>query len=418
MKRGLNDWLVWQESLNPAEIELKLERVTAVLNDLQLPRPAHVISVAGTNGKGSSVALFEQIFCDAGVGVGCYTSPHIWRYNERIRVDGQPVDDEVIVAAFERIEACRGEIPLTFFEYGTLAALVVFAECNIEVAVLEVGLGGRLDAVNAIDSDASLITTIGLDHQQWLGSTREAIGHEKAGIMRGGAPTVFSGDDIPDSVRKHAESCGARLSVAGEEFLAKKRGERWSFRSAGLAIEDLPMPALAGQHQMANAAGVIAVLAELGLNHLLTRENLRASLRGVSVAGRLQRIGGAPEAIVDVAHNPQSARVLGQFLAANAIAGKTLAICGMLKDKDVEMTLEPLISHVDRWFATGIKSSRGLDGAALGQIVAGCAQKPCHVADSVELALAAALAEAQPQDRLLIFGSFYIAGPVLDRLGI
>lgn len=418
MKRGLQDWLDWQESLHPAEIELKLERVASVLHALQLPRPAHVISVAGTNGKGSSVALLEQIAHDGGAKVGCYTSPHIWRYNERIRVDAKPVGDAVIVRAFERIEACRGDVPLTFFEYGTLASLVVFAECGVDTAILEVGLGGRLDAVNAIDADAALITTIGLDHQQWLGSTREAIGHEKAGIMRGGAPAVFSGDDIPNSVREHAQACGANLSVAGEEFSVSRNNDRWAWRSVGRTINDLPIPALAGQHQLANAAGVIAVLAELGFNKWLTPDHLSASLRAVRVSGRLQHINCEPEVIVDVAHNPQAAGVLGQFLAANPGSGRTLAICGMLKDKDVQATLMPLLDEVDCWFATGIKSSRGLDGVSLAQIVAQCAQKPCHVSESVEYALEAALAEAQPHDRLLIFGSFYIAGPVLDRLGI
>ncbi len=304
----LNDWLAWQETLHPKAIDLGLERVREVAARLGLLAPKHVvISVAGTNGKGSSVAMLEAILACAGLRVGAYTSPHLWQYNERIRIDRQPVDDAVLVASFARIDAARGDISLSYFEFGTLAALDILQRADVDVAVLEVGLGGRLDAVNIVDADCALVTGIGIDHVEWLGPDRESIGREKAGIFRGGRPAVCSDPQPPASLRAVAQDCGAIWYGLGEQFGYARTGEVWDWWGPNLRLDGLPLPALPGPFQLQNAAGVVMALQTLGARLPVSVQALQAGLRAARVAGRFTVVPGPFETIFDVAHNPHAA---------------------------------------------------------------------------------------------------------------
>jgi len=319
----LSAWLTWLESLSPNEIDLGLERVREVLERLEVPVAEHVIIVAGTNGKGSSVAMMSALLRAAGKRVGAYTSPHMIDYNERIVVQGQPASDDEIVAAFEKIEAVRKGVPLTYFEYGTLAAFVVFAEAALDVWVLEVGMGGRLDATNVVEPTAALITTVSLDHCDWLGHDVETIAIEKAGVMRTDIPTVFGDVDIPESILRRAAECRANLFCAGQDFdLHLSERGAWSWRGPTRAIEDLARPGLHGDFQIRNAAAVLMLLESAGLASNIDAALINKVLPGLSLAGRLQRmqISGLcstkNEWLIDVAHNPAAANALASALEA------------------------------------------------------------------------------------------------------
>lgn len=416
----LADWLEYQQRVHPHAIELGLDRVRAVWQRLGAPAPAPVVfTVGGTNGKGSTVAFLEAMLAADGRRVGTYTSPHLLRYNERIRVLGEEVDDEALVAAFARIEAARGDIALTYFEYGTLAALWLFAQSRLDVAVLEVGLGGRLDAVNIIDADAAIVTTIALDHQAWLGNDRESIGREKAGIFREGRPAIIGEGDPPDSLVAEAMRIGADLRLAGRDFTAARDGPDagWEWRSDGEALV-LPAPALDAPCQIANASAAVAALYAL-------RDRLgwnpRAMASGVAqaqVGARLQRFRGTPELIVDVAHNPQAASVLAQWLRTKPAQGRTLAVFGALDDKDVLGIVTALVGTIDTWFLAGLdaESPRGLAAEALRETLAATGAVPLvgePVHADVASALEAAFASAGPDDRVIAFGSFFVAAAAL-----
>ena len=386
----------------------------AVATRLSLARPAPVVvTVGGTNGKGSTVAFLEAMLRAGGYRVGAYTSPHLIRYNERVRIDGADADDDALVASFERIEAARGDTPLTYFEYGTLAALELFARARVDVALLEVGLGGRLDAVNIVDADVSIVTTVDLDHQDWLGDDREAIAREKAGIFRAARPAVVGELEPPATLLAEIARIGALPQRAGVEYAVEALDAgcwRWTHED-GTTL-DLPQPLLEVRAQRTNAAAAIAALHALRDRLAISADAIAAGVRGASAPGRLQRSGGAIETIVDVAHNPQAARELAAWLGQHPAEGRTHAVFGALADKDVAGIVSALRDAVDAWHLAGLDrdSPRGLAAGALrgraGAIEA-------TVSDDVASALRAARAAARPGDRIVAFGSFFVASAAL-----
>ncbi|MBT8107282.1 MAG: bifunctional folylpolyglutamate synthase/dihydrofolate synthase [Gammaproteobacteria bacterium] len=399
----LSAWLTWLETLSPCEIDLGLERVQEVLSRLDLELAEHVLLIAGTNGKGSSVAMADALLRGAGYRVGAYTSPHVIDYNERISVGGRQAGDADIIAAFEAIEAVRNEVPLTYFEYGTLAAFVVFAGAALDVWILEVGMGGRLDATNVIDPTGVLITNVALDHCDWLGNDIETIAAEKAGVMRRGVPVVYGGDHPPQAIQSHAAKIGARLLLRGRDY----------------SLAAAPQPGLPGEFQKANAAAVLALLEAAGLADATAAALVAAVLPTVGLAGRGQRfVNEGVEWLLDVAHNPAAANVLAATLAAEEWRGRTIAVIGVLDDKDVEGIVGPLDAQIDLWIAVAADSQRALPAGELARRIANACGRPCLVANSIGEALHEARSEAAGNDRILVTGSFYLVGPVLEALGL
>ena len=419
--RRLADWLAWQETLHPNAIDLGLERLQRTLDRLGWRRPdCPVITVAGTNGKGSCVALTARILAEAGYRVATFTSPHLLRYNERITVDGVEVSDEALMAAFERIDAARGDETLTFFEFNAAAALLVFAEADLDAVVLEVGMGGRLDAVNVVDADVALVTSIDLDHCDWLGRDRETIGREKAGIFRAGRPAIFGARDLPASIREHARQLGADLQQLGRDFDWLPLGERWSWRGRTSEQRDLPAPALHGEIQYDNASAVLAALEALGSRLRVPRSAIERGLLTVTLPGRFQIVRRtrprAIEWILDVAHNPAAARTLAVQLAAKPARGRTIAVCGVLGDKDVEGIAKELRDSFDAWVIVGLQGGRALAPDVLAGRVRAIGAKVEAVAAGVAAGCRAAETLAQAGDRVVVFGSFLTVGPALALL--
>ena len=412
----LSDWLSRLETLSPHEIDLGLERVELVLDRLALAPPATVFHIAGTNGKGSSVAMLEALLRSSGARVGSFTSPHISRYNERIRVDGKEAGDEQIIAAFEKVEAVRGDEELTYFEFGTLAAMVVFAESGIDTVILEVGMGGRLDAVNAVEPDAGLITNISLDHCDWLGNDVASIALEKAGVMRSGKPIIFGARDMPPSILEHAEEVGARLIAAGRDFDWSIDGNQWAWQGLAHRLDGLDLPALVGEHQVGNAAAVLVLVESAGFDELLREELVNKALQQLRLDGRMQELKSGARWLLDVAHNPAAASVLSDTLRAESHSARTVAIIGMLDDKDVQGVVEPLADQVDHWIAVTAASPRAIDAGELARQVANTTNAACLVAGSLDAAISRAQELAGPDDRVLVTGSFYLVGPVLEAL--
>lgn len=410
---SLDDWLSWQEGLHPRSIDLGLERVADVAARLGLTAPAWpVITVAGTNGKGSSIALLDAIYRGAGYHTAVYTSPHLLHYSERVRIDGVPATDAALCAAFERIDRAREATSLTYFEFGTLAALLLFADCRPDVALLEVGMGGRLDAVNIVAADVALVTAIGIDHSAWLGDDREAIAREKAGILRAGRPAVCADPQPPASLRAQAAVLGASWYGLGEQFGYRRCGTTWTWQGPDSQLEDLPLPALAGAHQLDNAAGVLTVTGLLADRLPVARSAIEAGLRSVRLAGRYQVIDAAVPVILDVAHNPDAARVLAQQLRADTVAGRTWLVLGMLADKDAAAFAAVLDGVVDVWCLAALAGERGLPAATLAQRITGVAGA-VEQFDSVAAALAHALDTAAPADRIVASGSFLTVAQAL-----
>ena len=363
----LPEWLAWQETLHPSAIDLGLKRVAAVAGRMVCSQPAPLaITIGGTNGKGSCQAMLEAILLRAGYRVGCYSSPHLVRYNERIRLDGEPVSDEMLCQAFERIDRARGEESLTYFEFGTLAALDIMKRAPLDVALLEVGLGGRLDAVNLVDADAALISSIAVDHTDWLGPDRESIGREKAGIFRAGRPAVCGDANPPDSLRREAERQGALLRVLGEDFKVLQAGRRWHWQGERGRYRDLQHPALQGAHQLANAASVLMVLEMLDQRLPVSRRHIDAGLKWVSLPARIQRVSGRVEQVLDVSHNAQAALALVDTLRRAPVAGATHAVIGMMQDKDVTAFAESLATVVSHWYPVGLPVTRALQAPVHG----------------------------------------------------
>ena len=418
---SLAEWLAYLEGLHPAVIELGLERVEAVRARLKLTPRFPIFTVGGTNGKGSTCAFLEAMLRAAGFRVGCYTSPHLLAYNERVRIGGVPVADDDLCRAFAAVEAARGEVTLTYFEFGTLAAIWLFIEAGIEVAVLEVGMGGRLDAVNVFDPDIAVVTTVDLDHMAYLGPDREAIGREKAGIYRAGRFALCADHAPPESLLRHARAIGARLRCIDHEFGWEEKGTAWTFWHQGeegrLLLEDLPPPALPGIHQRDNAAAAIEALILASPWLWVAPQAIREGLRGVQLAGRFQVLPGRPRRILDVAHNPQGARVLAESLAADAASGKTVAVCAMLADKDMAGVVQALADKIDAWFVAGLPPPRGASSASLAGVVREVVPHvSCQAFQDVVEAYEAACGAATQDDRILIFGSFYTVAAVLAHL--
>ena len=411
----LQEWLSWQEQLHPNPIDLGLERSRRVLESLGLAKPPYrMLTVGGTNGKGSSVAFAEAMLRAGGYRVGAYTSPHILRYTERIRVEGQDVSDAELCASFERIERVRGEMSLTYFEFGTLAAFDILAQRGVEVAVLEVGLGGRLDAVNAVDPDAALVASVGLDHQDWLGPDRESIGYEKAGIYRRGRPAIYGDREPPASLLQHAGSIGARLQLLGRDFDWREEGGRWTWRGRNAVLRDLPGPALPGRIQYDNASAVIAALKSIEDLLPLTEQAVREGLTNAAVPARFQRMPGEVECIFDVAHNPDAARVLALNLEDMPAAGRTFGVMGMFRDKAAEEVARALAPRLDRWYLGGIEGARGQNAKDLGRRVR-AALPGAAIGEyaTVPDAYAAARQKATAGDRIVVFGSFQTVAAIL-----
>jgi dihydrofolate synthase / folylpolyglutamate synthase len=458
LPRSLEQWLAYQAQAHSQSIDLGLERLREALDRLQWQQPSvPVITVAGTNGKGSVTANCAAMLGAAGYRVGTFTSPHLCDYRERIRIHDRLVTSDELIWAFERIEAaCKGtagvarsaaptgaempdaappgerspraaklgegltrELSLTFFEYNALAAFLIFEAEKVDAWVLEVGLGGRLDAVNIVDSTVAVVVSIGLDHQEFLGTTLEAIAGEKAGIFRKGRSAVLGSRELPATLVDIAESLGATPKRLGIEFDYLREGSVWHYRGSRWELPNLPPPALAGSTQFANAATAVAVLEELEARLPVSPAAVARGLRSVCLPGRFQVIipgGGKPAWILDVAHNPDAAGVLARNLRELPSAGRTLAVCGVLADKDAAGIAAQLRDCFDAWWLASTDGARGVSAAVLAQRIAAEVAAPLAVADDVAAACMAALQAAAPEDRIVVFGSFHTVGPALHWL--
>lgn len=419
MHRSLTDWLDLQLNGHSQVIELGLERVAQVWEKLWPHAiPARVITVAGTNGKGSTVAMLEAILRAGHYRVGVYTSPHLFSYNERIKIDGELIDDDALCRLFTEIEQARGNIALTYFEYGTLAALLYFVQQRVDVMVLEVGLGGRLDAVNIIDADMAIISSIDIDHQAYLGDNREAIGFEKAGIMRPGGLAVY-GDRYPvQSVVEQAQNLSAHLNVFARDFDYSEEEHCWNWRGPARCIKGLPKPALRGRCQFNNAAQVIMALEMLAEYLPVTDDALCQGLTEVKLPGRMQIVSmGALEYVFDVAHNQQAVKELAVNIAGLAVKDKTWAICGMLADKCIQSTVEALKDRVDYWLFTGLKEARSFTTQQLREQVKNLAfDLNYQIMEQSDGAVRHIKSAARAGERVLVFGSFYTVAEVYPQV--
>lgn len=422
MTRTLDEWLAFIATLHPSAIALGLERVAAVASRMAIRIECPVITVAGTNGKGSTCAMLEAICRHAGFRTGLYTSPHLLRFNERVRIGGDEVSDDALVVAFEAVEAARAAeseaTPLTYFEFTTLAALRLFADARLDVLILEVGLGGRLDAVNIVDCDVAIVTTIDIDHVEFLGATREAIGREKAGIFRSGRPAICADADPPRSLVDHAAAIGALLWRIGVDFRYATEGTHWRYEGPGGARYGLPFPALRGAYQLANAATALAAVDALRERLPIAANAVRAGLVHVELPGRLQVVPGRPPIVLDVAHNAQAARNLAIALGAMGRFPQTFAVFGMLADKDLDAVAKALAPRIDRWYVGPLPGPRGASAARVAEAVAEAGVDAEKVAafDSIAQAFAVARNDANDTDRIAAFGSFLTVAAVLDEL--
>ncbi|HWL28148.1 MAG TPA: bifunctional tetrahydrofolate synthase/dihydrofolate synthase, partial [Burkholderiaceae bacterium] len=463
---NLQDWLAYLESLHRVSIDLGLDRIRAVLDKLQLQLPFVKITVGGTNGKGSTCAMLEAILLASGYKVGMYTSPHLVEFNERIQVNGEMATDEEIILQFQRIEATRGDISLSYFEYTTLAALMLFEERKVDAAVLEVGLGGRLDAVNVVDTDCAIITSVDIDHTQYLGDTREKIGFEKAHIFRRGRPAICADPMPPKTIIEHASAVGADLWLFGKDFNYSGDRQQWAYGGRQQRRSGLAYPSLRGANQLLNAAAALAALEALRPRLVVPQQAVRLGLSHVSLPGRLQIVPGTPVIVLDVAHNPHAAAALGQNLDAMSYFPATHAVVGMLNDKDIHGVIARLATRVTHWYCASLEGPRGTSGEDMARIVrevidstAGkarmednsrevkripsegtevaandgvavrpgvrAAAKPAALGQPVVVstfenpvqAFTAAQKQATGNDRILVFGSFATVGPVLHELG-
>lgn len=416
----LPEWLAYCEQLHPKNIDMGLERVRAVADAMHIHFDCPVITVAGTNGKGSTCAMLESILGQAGYRTGVYTSPHLVNFEERLRLNGQSVDAAELVASFASVERARAlngtEVSLTYFEFSTLAILDVMRRSPLDVVILEVGLGGRLDAVNIIDSDCAIITSVDLDHTELLGHDREQIGREKAGIMRTGCPVVVSDPMPPQSVLDRATEIGADLWRFGVDFNVSGDKQQWGWAGRGRRYSGLAYPALRGANQLVNAAGVLAALAALRERLPVTAQSVRSGFAFVELPGRFQIIPGQPTLVLDVAHNPHSVAALCANLDAMGFFPTTHAVFGAMADKDLAPMFAKLNPLIDNWYFTDLPTPRAATGAALrAQWQRQNTRKDTSASAHADpqQALQAAISAANPTDRIVVFGSFYTVGGIL-----
>ena len=419
--KTLSEWLAWQETLNPIEIDLGLDRVRIVLDRLPLKLPrGRIFVVAGTNGKGTCATTLAAILTRAGFRTGLYTSPHLIRYNERVAVDGRYASDAELVAAFELIESVREDVALTYFEFGTLAALLVFSACDCDALVLEVGLGGRLDAVNAVGADFSIITTVDFDHQQWLGGTLELIAAEKAGIIRPAKPAFYGDQPVPAAVRDRAAAVGAPLASLGEQFRCIANATNWDWYGEALAIRELPLPAGWGPEQLRNISVALAALEAFDPALVNDQQRISETIAQLQLPGRFQIVRREHEWILDVAHNPQAARALRdrlRRLEAPAVNSCTFVI-GMLADKPAAEFAAALADIGTLWIACPTGGNRGSDPEALMRRIAPVVHAPVVIEASVLAGLERAQRDTPAGGRVVVCGSFLAVGPALEWLGL
>lgn len=413
---SLAAWLAYLETLHPKAIALGLERVRDVLGRLPAHIDCPVITVGGTNGKGSTCAMLESIYRSAGYATGLYASPHLLRYNERIRIRGAEAGDEALVQSFNAVEDARGDVPLTYFEFGTLAALWLFARARLDVLVLEVGLGGRLDAVNAVDADVAVITSVDIDHVDYLGPTRDGIGREKAGIFRPSRPAICGDRDPPATVEATARDIGATLLVLGRDYDFTDERTQWRYRGPRGERYGLPVPALRGAYQLANASTALAAIDLLHDRLPVSAQGIREGLLAVVLPGRFQVLPGRPTVVLDVAHNPHAARALADALATMGFHPQTFAVCAMLADKDMRGVVDALRPRIDRWFVAGLPGARGGGPAGIRDalLAAGVDGDAVRAYDDVATAFRAAREDASEADRIVVFGSFFTVAAALD----
>ena len=412
---SLAAWLAYLETLHPKAISLGLERVRAVHDRLALAPACPVVTVTGTNGKGSTSAFLERMLSAGGYRVGLYTSPHLLRYNERVRIAGAEATDVELTAAFAAVEAVRQDIPLTYFEFGTLAALWLFARVQTDALVLEVGLGGRLDAVNIVDADVAVVTTVAIDHTDYLGLTREDIGREKAGIFRTGRVAVCADPDPPTALVDHARVIGAVLLRIGVDFGFVAGEMQWRYFGPGGARHGLPYPALRGVYQLANAAAALTALDALRAHLPVDMGAVRDALVSIELPGRFQVLPGRPVTVLDVAHNVQAARALADTVAAMGFHPQTLAVFGIMADKDVDAVIAALKPRVDQWLVATLPPPRGATAMLLRQRLeqAGIAPDAIRTFDDAGAAYRAAREIAAEADRIIVFGSFLTVAAAL-----
>ncbi|HID81020.1 MAG TPA: bifunctional tetrahydrofolate synthase/dihydrofolate synthase [Chromatiales bacterium] len=410
----LKDWLEWQVSLHPREIDLGLERVGKVADQLGLLNPDfHIITVSGTNGKGSCVAMLRSIMQAAGVKTGCYTSPHIHLYNERININGEDVSDDEIMQAFERIDQARDAISLSYFEFATLAGLDLFSRAEIDVAILEVGLGGRLDAVNILDADIALVTHIAVDHVDWLGDDLDQIAAEKAGIARPGKPLICADHDPPSGLVKTANEMAAIFLKAGRDFNYQVTADGWDWEMGEVRFQQLPPPALSGKHQYQNAAAVLAVLQKMPVKLRPDREAIETGLQQVNLPGRWECVGKTPDVIFDVAHNPDSASVLAEQIQQSPVSGDTVLLLGVMRDKAVSEMIQALQPVVDKWVVSSPAIERALPANALQKKVKEIIPEVVvETYSDLSTAYRTEIGKLQKDDRLIVTGSFYTVAEV------
>jgi dihydrofolate synthase / folylpolyglutamate synthase len=414
MTRDLKHWLIHLETLHPQWIDLGLDRIVSVAQRCGVfPFTTPVITIAGTNGKGSCAHLLERIFLSSNYRVGLYTSPHLLHYHERFRCNGQYITDAVLCEIFNQIEQTRASISLTYFEFSTLAALLWFKRFDLDLVILEVGMGGRLDAVNILDADVALISTVDLDHTQWLGHTREAIAYEKAGILREHKPCVFGQSRVPESLRAYAKKLNASLWIAREDFFSVIGSSTWSWWNQRISLECLPLP----QIEVENAAAVLQTIDLLRDRFPVSRDAIEQGLK-FSLPGRFQKINlNQRIVILDVAHNPEATRLLAKNLRRSKnYPARTWAVLGMCSDKDIRATLSPMIPEIDVWCVAPFNQMRSASASILKQHLDELTQEQIFVYDSIEDAFTDAKQRAKSNDWIVVFGSFYTVSAVLRIL--
>ncbi|GIL04762.1 MAG: bifunctional folylpolyglutamate synthase/dihydrofolate synthase [Betaproteobacteria bacterium] len=418
---ALEAWLTRIERLHHRPIDLTLDRVRTVADRLDLRFDCPVFVVGGTNGKGSTCAMLDSILRAAGYRVGLYTSPHLLRFNERARIGGVEADDAALIEQFEAVEAARDDTSLTYFEFTTLAALRLFARARLDALVLEVGLGGRLDAVNIVDGDCAIVTSIALDHVDYLGPTREHIGFEKAHIYRSGQPAICGDPEPPASLIDVATKLGADLWLFGRDFNYAGDRQQWAYGGRTQRRSGLPYPALRGANQLLNASGALAALEALAQRLPVSQQAVRQGLLTVEIAGRFQVLPGRPAVVLDVAHNPHAAAVTASNLDAMGFYPQTHAVFGVLRDKDIDGVIAKVFDRIDRWHLAPTQGERGCDAQVLADRVRAAArarkaEAALQTYASIEEAYRGALGAASVDDRILVFGSFFtVAGAIRAR---